>query len=419
MAGHAMAGGCRRQDPGRGIRSASLVLGMPRHRRPAAASRYHLSSSGVGPREGCEGALAPAGCGHVDPFATAVRRQPWVRPAGRRAPRAEPARANGRFYVDLAGIEHTPVRVAVTPMPSVLGLVGDAVGQRPSGAPEPWRRMVAAALTRRDLAALHPVYDARCQVIPDCALPLPETGSSSAGEALAALAETHPEVLTEQLRAEFGASLPLPWRAVEARPRRWLRAYADALTRAARAAAPIWHEATALIEREVERVGVAVVNGSVRALLATLHPQLRLNGDCLSVPRRSQADEHLHLSPRGLTLVPMVCGTHSRLVARDGSAITGLGYPVPGLDRLLSGDRTTSHGLAALVGPPRSRLLSALDRPAHAGTLADVLEAVPSAVTHHLGVLEAAGLIVRERSGRRVVVRRTARGSALLALYGG
>jgi DNA-binding transcriptional ArsR family regulator len=256
-------------------------------------------------------------------------------------------------------------------------------------------------------------------VIPDCTLPLPETGSSSGNEALEAIAETRPEVLTEQLWSEFGPTLPHTWRAVEAQPRRWLRAYAWALTRATRAAAPIWQAATALIEREVERVGVAVVNGSIRELLAMLHPEYRLDGDCLTVPRRSEGDEYLHPSSQGLTLIPMVCGSHSRLVACDGSAITHLGYPVPGLDRLLSGDKTTSHGLAALVGPARTRLLSALDRPAHAGTLADVLEAVPSAVTHHLGVLEASGLIVRERNGRRVVVRRTARGSALLALYGG
>ena len=53
------------------------------------------------------------------------------------------------------------------------------------------------------------------------------------------------------------------------------------------------------------------------------------------------------------------------------------------------------------------------------GTLAQLLLAVPSAATHHVGALEAAGLVVREREGRRVTVHRTARGSRLVALYEG
>jgi DNA-binding MarR family transcriptional regulator len=41
----------------------------------------------------------------------------------------------------------------------------------------------------------------------------------------------------------------------------------------------------------------------------------------------------------------------------------------------------------------------------------------PSGITHHLGALEGAGLIARERLGRRVLVHRTTRGTRLLALY--
>jgi DNA-binding MarR family transcriptional regulator len=51
------------------------------------------------------------------------------------------------------------------------------------------------------------------------------------------------------------------------------------------------------------------------------------------------------------------------------------------------------------------------------GILAKALIAVPSAATHHVGALEAAGLVSRERAGRRVIVHRTARGTRLLALY--
>lgn len=42
----------------------------------------------------------------------------------------------------------------------------------------------------------------------------------------------------------------------------------------------------------------------------------------------------------------------------------------------------------------------------------------PGGVTHHLRLLEAAGLVWRERTGRSVIVELTARGGAILALYG-
>jgi len=46
-----------------------------------------------------------------------------------------------------------------------------------------------------------------------------------------------------------------------------------------------------------------------------------------------------------------------------------------------------------------------------------VRHAVPSAATHHVSALAAAGLVLRDRSDRSLLVRRTARGDALVALY--
>jgi DNA-binding transcriptional ArsR family regulator len=74
--------------------------------------------------------------------------------------------------------------------------------------------------------------------------------------------------------------------------------------------------------------------------------------------------------------------------------------------------------LEALLGAQRARLLGFLDRLRSAGEVATALVASPGAATHHLRALEAAGLVIRERVGRNVVVHRTRRGSALLLLYG-
>ena len=76
-----------------------------------------------------------------------------------------------------------------------------------------------------------------------------------------------------------------------------------------------------------------------------------------------------------------------------------------------------SPSLEALVGPQRALLLRALDRPRTVGELARALIAVPSAATHQVSALEAAGLVVRQRNGQRVVVHRTVRGARLVDLY--
>ena len=73
--------------------------------------------------------------------------------------------------------------------------------------------------------------------------------------------------------------------------------------------------------------------------------------------------------------------------------------------------------LEALLGMPRAALLRALDRPATAGELAARLSLVPSGITHHVDVMEPAGLVTRERRGQYVVVRRTARGARLIELF--
>jgi DNA-binding transcriptional ArsR family regulator len=74
-------------------------------------------------------------------------------------------------------------------------------------------------------------------------------------------------------------------------------------------------------------------------------------------------------------------------------------------------------GLEALIGLPRAALLRALDSSTTAGKLAAALQLPPSGLTHHLRVLEPAGLVLRERRGQCVVVHRTVRGTRLLSLY--
>ena len=218
-------------------------------------------------------------------------------------------------------------------------------------------------------------------------------------------------------RPSTAARCRRPGSQVEARPERWLQAYARAIGSAGLAIEPVWRAARSLLERETERVGTAAVLGASRELLGMLHAHGRLAGDRLVLERGGTEPARWVLPGEGLVLVPMLAGRGALVSRHRGNEVTHLAYPVPGIDRLLDAPRSSRDALEGLLGPPRATILRMLDGRMIAGDLARSLAVVPSAVTHHLAALEGAGLILRERTGRHVMVSRTARGSALLALY--
>ena len=321
--------------------------------------------------------------------------------------------------VDLRELEARPLHVAQTVLASVLTLIGEALGRPRNGAPREWTDLVRGALGRRDYLALLPVFGREQVLLPDCLTPLPRAGATSPADEVEAIASTSPELLLGQAAAEFGGEVPRTWAGVEARPARWLEDFALAIGRASDAIAPVWREARPLVERETERIGVASSVGASREVLATLHAVGRVEGSELVLRRDGGEPSRWSLPPDGLSLVPMLGGPRALVSSHDGDRITHLAYPVNGQERLLERPAEREDRLAALLGDRRATVLRLLDRPATAGAVAAALEAVPSAATHHVRALEAAGLVVRERAGQHVRVHRTDRGTALLALYDG
>lgn len=72
-----------------------------------------------------------------------------------------------------------------------------------------------------------------------------------------------------------------------------------------------------------------------------------------------------------------------------------------------------SAALVSLVGAPKARLLGLLDEPLPTIELARRLGVTASAVSQHLGVLYATGLVSRARHGRQVLYRRSPLGDRL------
>ena len=318
-------------------------------------------------------------------------------------------------FIDLSQLDQRPIRVAQSLLPSVLTLVGDALGTRRHGAPEDWRKAIRSALGQRDLAALLPVFGKGTSLLPDCLTPIPRAGAMSMRDTVELIAATDADELLSQATARYGDAPPPAWRYVESCPDRWLQAYAVAIGRAAEAITPAWRSAAALLDRETERVGSAAVLGAGRELLGSLHARGRLAGDRLVLDRAASEPTAWRLDPEGLALVPMLGGTGALVSWHTSQSVTHLAYPIPWRRPLVEGTR--ADRLQGLLGVPRALILRLLDTPVNAGALATALQASPSAATYQIAALEGAGLVVRERRGQNVLVRRTGRGSALLALY--
>jgi DNA-binding transcriptional ArsR family regulator len=91
-----------------------------------------------------------------------------------------------------------------------------------------------------------------------------------------------------------------------------------------------------------------------------------------------------------------------------------LAYPARGTAMLWPAPPAPPPGTArALLGRPRAQLLALLRTPASTAELAAQLGVTRSAVSQHLQVLAAAGLVHRARAGRTVLYRQSAFGAQL------
>ncbi|MFJ2590517.1 ArsR/SmtB family transcription factor [Streptomyces sp. NPDC087538] len=197
----------------------------------------------------------------------------------------------------------------------------------------------------------------------------------------------------------------------------------DAVPRIAEAMDQAWHELLAadwpqlraICERDVvHRVGVIGEHGWARTI-ESLHPGITWRDGGIELgffPRGGT----VRLAGDGLLLIPSVFVGPSVAAHLEDPWPRTLIYPARGSAALWGEQETVPQPdtLAALVGRARVRLLVALDAPASTSHLARSLAMAPGAVGDHLAILRDAGLLVRARSGRSVLYRRTPLGEALI-----
>ncbi|MEU3075358.1 winged helix-turn-helix domain-containing protein [Streptomyces laurentii] len=197
----------------------------------------------------------------------------------------------------------------------------------------------------------------------------------------------------------------------------------DAVSRIAEAMDQAWHELLAadwpqlraICQRDVvHRVGLIGEHGWATTI-ESLHPSIAWRAGGIEVGHFRPVGT-FRLAGDGLLLIPSVFVENIGAHLEDPWPRT-LVYRARGTGALWGEEETVPRpdALTALVGRARARLLLALDAPASTSHLARSLAMAPGAVGDHLAILRGAGLLVRARSGRSVLYRRTPLGEALVA----
>ncbi|MFE2063701.1 ArsR family transcriptional regulator [Streptomyces sp. NPDC059467] len=282
----------------------------------------------------------------------------------------------------------------------------------------PWRRSVLGRLGTLDTGLLMSLVAER-RTIPDFLTPNPTSFAPAFEEELAVVRETCPaQVRHDLLLAHAPDPLPVALHDALAEDPRVAR-LRDAICEVLRrywevAIEPMWPKMRLVLEADMTYRARQLALGGARLLFADMHPNLRWQGGELYIDKIISR-HRVMASGRGLLLLPSVFA-HKPAPPVSQDEPPSLVYPSRGVatlwDTAPPPDRTA---LATLLGAPRARLLSLLEEPLPTVELARRLRVTPSAVSQHLRVLYATGLVTRARDGRQVLYRRSALGDQLTA----
>lgn len=152
--------------------------------------------------------------------------------------------------------------------------------------------------------------------------------------------------------------------------------------------------------------------GGARLLFTDMHPNLRWHNGVLHIEKMI-GRHRVPSSGRGLLLVPSVFA-HKPAPPVSPEEPPMLAYPSRGVATLWGqAPVVDTPALVSLLGAPKARLLGLLYEPLPTVEIARRLRVTASAVSQHLRVLYATGLVTRARDGRQVLYRRSSLGDQL------
>uniref|UniRef100_A0AAU2JK48 Helix-turn-helix domain-containing protein n=1 Tax=Streptomyces sp. NBC_00049 TaxID=2903617 RepID=A0AAU2JK48_9ACTN len=286
----------------------------------------------------------------------------------------------------------------------------------------PWRRSVLGRLDGIDTGLLMALV-ARRRTLPDFLTPGPAGFEPSFEEELAAVRAAPAALVRRDLTAAHAPD-PLPEAIADdmSADDTKVLAVRDAVCEVLAAywevaVKPIWPRMRVLLEADMTYRARQLAVGGARRLFAGMHPNLRWHDGVLYIDRMI-GRHHVEAQGRGLLLVPSVFA-HKPAPPVSAEEPPLLMYPSRGVATLWTpAPEPDAPALVALLGAPRARLLGVLDEPLPTIELARRFRVTPSAVSQHLRVLHAAGLVTRARDGRLVLYRRSPLGDGLAGRSG-
>jgi DNA-binding transcriptional ArsR family regulator len=256
------------------------------------------------------------------------------------------------------------------------------------------------------------------RALPDFLTPRPAKFVARFEDELAAVRATPVRIVRRDLVATHAPdSVPEALAAAtrsDTRPtKRLLTAICDALERHwTLSLAPVWPEMQLVLEADTTYRARQLATGGARLLFADIHPNLRWGDGVLTVAEMI-GHHTVAAAGRGLLLTPSIFA-YKVVPPLDPTEPPSLGYPSRGIGTLWSPPPRPEHGaLVDLLGHTRALLLQMLEEPLPTVELARRLNVTPSAVSQHLRVLHATGLVTRARDRRQVLYRRSPTGDQL------
>lgn len=179
---------------------------------------------------------------------------------------------------------------------------------------------------------------------------------------------------------------------------------------------PHWPRLRAVLDADVAFRAERLTHGGSEALLADLHPQVRLAGNVVQIDK-ARFNHSRDLTGEGLILVPSIFTWPRVIVAGEVPNQPSLTYAARGIATVWPDDQATpaDDPLIALIGRTRAEILRALDVPHSPTQLAVRLQRSPSSACQHLTVLRRSGLATARRRGRQMLYVRTPLADGLLA----
>ena len=176
---------------------------------------------------------------------------------------------------------------------------------------------------------------------------------------------------------------------------------------------PRWPQLKTVLEADITYRCHRLATGGAAALFADLDERVSWSDGLVRVDY-AFLDSDDPVAGRGLPLMPSVF-SRAATVQLDPGLPPVICYAARGRASLVMTAAPRSSALQPLLGRTRAALLLDLAEPASTTQLAVRHALTPGAVSQHLAVLHASGLVGRARSGRSVLYQRSELGDDLVA----